>query len=104
MEQPSVIFDVDGDKPITTTGVTIRFEGGVQGEAVAVEGGKVDFRVYCDDDHCTPEERAVIDAAIADHEAISAGTGTNADIDKVVAARGALTVAIARLVAARRKT
>lgn len=60
----------------------------------------------CTRDHCTPEERAVVEAAVADRLAIAdkAGDSPNILIDRAIAARNKLTKAVTALVATRTKT
>lgn len=55
----------------------------------------------CTRDHCTPEERAVIEAVVTDREAVLNSSGSNEDIDKFFRTRQRLIEAADALLAAR---
>jgi hypothetical protein len=57
-----------------------------------------------DADHCTAEERAVVEAALADRQAEWQRQPDNADIDKLIATRRDFRLAVTALLAARKES
>jgi hypothetical protein len=58
----------------------------------------------CQADHCTPEERAVVETALADRRAEWRRQPDNADIDKLIATRRDFRLAVTALLAARKES
>jgi hypothetical protein len=58
----------------------------------------------CQADHCTTEERAVVEAALADRRAEWQRQPDNADIDKMIATRRDFRLAVTALLAARKES
>jgi hypothetical protein len=58
----------------------------------------------CPRDHCTAEERAVVETALADRRAEWQRQPNNADIDKLIATRRDFRLAVTALLAARKES